>query len=70
MELFNSRRITNIGVMTAIYVVATLLCAPFAYKEVQFRISEILMLFCFFKSLKGQVVPACGQGSVLHNREA
>ena len=48
MELFNSRRITNIGVMTAIYVVATLLCAPFAYKEVQFRISEILMLFCFF----------------------
>ena len=48
MEFFNARRITNIGVMTALYVVATLLCAPLAYKEIQFRISELLMLFCFF----------------------
>ena len=48
MELFNARRITNIGVMTAVYVVATLLCSPLAYKEIQFRVSELLMLFCFF----------------------
>ena len=48
MELFNARRITNIGVMTAVYVVATMLCSPLAYKEIQFRVSELLMLFCFF----------------------
>ena len=48
MEIFNARRITNIGVMAALYVVATLLCSPLAYGEVQFRISELLMLLCFF----------------------
>ena len=48
MELFNSRRMTNIGVMTAVYVVMTLLCMPLAYGDVQFRISEMLVLFCFF----------------------
>ena len=48
MEFFNSRRITNIGVMTALYVVATLACSPLAYGQVQFRISELLMLLCYF----------------------
>lgn len=48
MELFNARRMTNIGVMTAVYVVATMLCAPLAYEAVQFRVSELLMLLCFF----------------------
>lgn len=48
MEIFNARRITNIGVMTALYVVTTLLCSPLAYGEVQFRVSEFLMLLCFF----------------------
>ncbi len=48
MEIFNARRITNIGVVTAIYVVATLLCSGLAYGQVQFRVSEILVLLCFF----------------------
>ena len=48
MEIFNSRRLTNIGVVAAIYVVATLLCAPLAYNAVQFRVSEMLMLLCVF----------------------
>jgi uncharacterized membrane protein len=48
MEIFNTRRITNIGVMTALYVVATLACSPLAYGQVQFRVSELLMLLCFF----------------------
>ena len=39
---------TNIGVMTALYVVMTLLCMPLAYGNVQFRVSELLVLFCFF----------------------
>ncbi|MBQ8966998.1 QueT transporter family protein [Ruminococcus sp.] len=48
MEMFNSRRITNIGVMTAVYVAATILCSPLAYGDVQFRVSEMLMLLCYF----------------------
>ena len=48
MELINSRRMMNIGVMTALYVLLTILCAPLAYDQVQLRISELLMLLCFF----------------------
>lgn len=48
MEIFNSRRLTNIGVMTALYVVATIACSSLAYGQVQFRVSEMLMLLCFF----------------------
>ncbi len=48
MEIINSRRITNIGVMAALYVALTLLCSPLAYNDVQFRFSELLMLFCYF----------------------
>ena len=48
MENFSSRRITRIGVTAAIYVAITLIGAPFAYGSVQFRISEALMLLCFY----------------------
>lgn len=48
MEIFNARRLTSIGVVAAIYVIATLLCAPLAYNAVQFRVSEMLMLLCVF----------------------
>ncbi|WP_124100645.1 QueT transporter family protein [Ruminococcus sp. Marseille-P6503] len=48
MEIFNSRRITNIGVVAAIYVVITLVGGGLAYGQVQFRVSEALVLLCFF----------------------
>lgn len=48
MEIFNSRRITNIGVVAAIYVVLTLLGSGLAYGQIQFRVSEALVLLCFF----------------------
>lgn len=48
MELINSRRMMNIGVMTALYVLMTVLCAPLAFGQVQLRFSELLMLLCFF----------------------
>lgn len=48
MEIFSARRLTRIGVVAAIYVVATLLCAPLAYNAIQFRVSEMLMLLCFY----------------------
>lgn len=48
MEIFNSRRIANIGAVAALYTVLTLACAPLAYGDIQFRVSEMLMLLCFF----------------------
>ena len=48
MEMFNSRRLTRIGMITAVYVVATLMCGSLAYEAVQFRVSEMLMLLCYY----------------------
>ena len=48
MEIFSSRRITRIGITAAVYVVVTLMCSSFAYQSVQFRVSEALMLLCFY----------------------
>lgn len=48
MEYFNSRRVANIGLVTALYVVITLAFSFMSYGMVQFRISEILILLCFF----------------------
>lgn len=48
MEPFNSRRITRIGVTAALYFVLTAALYSFSYGSVQFRVSEILMLLCFF----------------------
>lgn len=36
------------GLVAAIYVVLTLVGAPLAYGSVQFRVSEALMLLCFY----------------------
>ena len=41
MEIFSARRLTNMGLIAAIYVVATMLCSSLAYGQVQFRISEV-----------------------------
>ena len=43
----DTKRLAKTGIMAALYVAATLACAPLAYGQVQFRLSEILMLFCF-----------------------
>ncbi len=48
MEIFNTRRIVNIGVVSAIYVVLTVALAGLSYGQVQFRVSEALVLLCFF----------------------
>ncbi|MCR5817367.1 MAG: QueT transporter family protein [Ruminococcus sp.] len=48
MENFSSRRITRIGLVAAMYAAITLISAPIAYQSVQFRVSEALMLLCFF----------------------
>ena len=48
MEYFNARRVTRIGVITALYVTLTVALSSLSYNNIQFRISEVLMLLCFF----------------------
>ena len=48
MSNFSARRIATIGVVAAIYVVITVAGGNLSYGAIQFRISEALMLLCFF----------------------
>ena len=40
--------ITTTAVLAALYAVLTIACTPFAYGAIQFRISEIMVLPCFW----------------------
>ena len=42
------RDIVRLSIISALYVVLTVM-NPFSYNMIQFRISEILMLLCFFR---------------------
>ena len=42
-------RIAKNGIIAALYAALTLACYPFAYGMIQFRISEFLVLLCFFR---------------------
>ena len=48
MKKFDVYRIAKIGIISAIYVIITLLSSPLSYGQIQFRISEALILLCFF----------------------
>ena len=41
--------ITRLAIVAALYVALTYVSYPFAYGYMQFRISEILVLLCFFR---------------------
>lgn len=41
--------ITRIALVAALYVALTVLVYPYAYGEIQFRISEVLVLLCFYR---------------------
>ena len=43
------KMITTNGFIAALYVVFTLAIAPFAFGQIQFRITEVLVLICFFR---------------------
>lgn len=45
----NTRKITLMGVVAAIYVVLTISLSSLSYGGVQFRVAEALMLLCFYK---------------------
>ena len=42
------KTITVNAVIAALYAILTIVCAPFSYGPIQFRISEILVLLCFW----------------------
>ena len=46
-----TKRLTRTAIIAAIYAVVTLAIAPFAYGNVQFRVSEILVLLAVFDPL-------------------
>ena len=43
------KRITRLAIVASMYVVLTVAIAPIAYSNLQFRISEILVLLCFYR---------------------
>lgn len=44
-----TKRVVQNAIVAALYFVITLICAPFSFGLIQFRISEALMLLCFFR---------------------
>ena len=44
----SAARIAKIGLIASLYAAMTLALAPLSFMAVQFRISEILMILCFF----------------------
>lgn len=51
----NIKELTVGAIVASLYVVITYLCAPLAYGGIQFRISEALVLICFYN--KKYVIP-------------
>ena len=47
--MLNLKRIIILSVVAALYVVLTLISHPLAYGMIQFRISEVLVLLCFYR---------------------
>ncbi len=60
------KELTVGAIIAAIYVVVTYLCAPLAYGGIQFRISEALVLICFYN--KKYIIPltiGCALANIL-----
>ena len=49
---FDEKDIVQNGLLAALYVVLTYLMAPISFWAIQFRLSEILVLACFFEKKK------------------
>lgn len=48
-EIFNVKNLTRLALVAAMYVALTLAVAPLGYGAIQCRISEILVLLCFYR---------------------
>lgn len=58
--------ITRLAVVAALYVALTLLVHPYSYGQLQFRISEVLVLLCFYrKDYKYSLILGCLIANIL-----
>ena len=48
-EIFNIKNIARLALVAAIYVALTLAVQPIAYGPIQMRVSELLVLLCFYR---------------------
>lgn len=48
-EIFNVKNMTRLALVAAMYAVLTIVIAPLAFGEIQFRFSEVLVLLCFYR---------------------
>lgn len=46
----SAKSLARIGILAALYAVLTVALAPLSYGSVQIRLSEVMMLLCFFGS--------------------
>lgn len=52
--------ITKIAIVASLYIILTVLIAPFSYREIQIRFSEVLLLLCFFdKKYSAGIIVGC-----------
>ncbi len=62
MRRFSPRQIAFAGIVAALYAAITILCAPFSYGAIQFRIAEALTVLCCFSptAIFGMVIGCIG----------
>lgn len=62
MRRFSPRQIAFAGIVAALYAAITILCAPFSYGAIQFRLAEALTVLCCFTptALWGLVIGCIG----------
>lgn len=63
-EVFNVKNLTRLALVAAMYVVLTLAIEPLGYGPIQCRISEILVLLCFYRK---DYAPALILGCLIAN---
>ena len=47
--IFNAQNLTRLALVAAMYAALTLAIEPLSYGAIQFRVSEILVLLCFYR---------------------
>lgn len=62
MKRFSPRQIAFAGIVAALYAAITILCAPFSYGAIQFRLAEALTVLCCFSptAIWGMVIGCIG----------
>lgn len=48
-EFFNVKNIARLAIVAALYAVLTVVISPLSYMAVQFRLTEVLVLLCFYR---------------------